>query len=557
MDHALHHVLEPSQEYDLDLTVTQGEWPAGIGGHVFIIGPSQPNLADFVWAGFGILTRVDLAANAAGQPHFRAKHVVTPDSELFSHLARNVPAAELGPLLAEANIALTNTSPHFLGQRMVLCLDTQRPVEFDPVTLTFRSYVGNAAEYPAVRGHAVFPGIQTTSHPVEDVEEKCLWFCNLGIKTVGTSTSKYDSDLHVVRWDGHGDVQTWFVPGARVTQVIHEVTVSRDYVIFAEVGFQNETTAPAGRGRTTTHPPYTDIYLVAKRDLTAQTVGRAVPHTHARVPFESFHQFADYAQDGDDVTMYFAHSNGWDINYAVTAADTVWGTGKAPPVGLHGFLSTPVDASPVGRYVIDGRTGEIKDRKLFIDPARHWATLLYTRDMRKPALDRARYFWQAYWGCEPDMLITQIVQMYADHPYRVVPVEELPRQEIPSTLVCIVAETMTEHSAWAAPLGSFVQSPAYVPDPQGGDGWVVAFLQHRDRTEIVVFDALDLAKGPVAVAGAPGLKQSFQVHSGYIDSLPAGDAAYRRSVKVDLADGLKRLPDTARAALAPVLDAFA
>jgi hypothetical protein len=138
-----------------------------------------------------------------------------------------------------------------------------------------------------------------------------------------------------------------------------------------------------------------------------------------------------------------------------------------------------------------------------------------------------------------------------------VPVEELPRQEIPSTLVCLVAETMTEHSAWAAPLGSFVQSPAYVPDAQGGDGWVVAFLQHRDRTEIVVFDALDLAKGPIAVAGAPGLKQSFQVHSGYLDSLPAGDAAYRRSVKADLAGGWDRLPDAARAALAPLVDAFA
>jgi carotenoid cleavage dioxygenase-like enzyme len=557
MDHALHHVMEPSQEYDLDLTVTEGQWPAGMSGHVFIIGPSQPNIADFVWAGFGILTRVDLAPNAAGQPHFRSKYVVTPDSELFRSLAQGVPPEELGPLLAQANIAMTNTAPHFLGQRMVLCLDIQRPVEFDPASMTFRSYVGGTAEYPAVRSHAVFPGVQTTSHPVEDIEENCLWFCNLNLKTVGTWTHEFDSDLHVVRWDGEGDVQTWFVPGARVTQPIHEVTVSKDYVIFAEVGFQMETTAPAGRGRTTTHPPYTDIYIVAKRDLTPENVGRAVPHAHARVPYESFHQFADYAQDGDDITMYFAHSNGWDINYAITEADTVWGTGRTPPDGLHGFLSTPVDASPVGRYVIDGRTGEVKDSKLFIDPARHWATLLYTRDMRKPALERGKYLWEAYWGCDPDMLITRIVDMYADHPFRVVPVDQLPTQEIASTLVCIALDGMTEQSSWAAPLGSFVQSPAYVPDEAGGDGWVVAFLQHRDRTEIVVFEALNLAKGPVAVATGPGLKQSFQVHSGYLASLPKSDAPYRRSVKADFTGAWDQLSDAARKAMEPVLTEFA
>jgi len=352
-------------------------------------------------------------------------------------------------------------------------------------------------------------------------------------------------------------VQTWFVPGARVTQVIHEVTVSKDYVIFTEVGFQNETTAAAGRNRTATHPPYTDIYLVAKRDLTPENAGRAVPHTHARVPYEAFHQFADYEQDGDDITMFVAHSNGWDINYAVTEQDRVWGRNSAPPSGLNGFLPTPVDASPVARYVINGRTGEVKESKLFVEPARHWATLLYTRDMRKPAQARAKYIWQAYWGCDPEMLMTRVVEMYADHPFRIVPVADLPKQEIPSTLVCIEAEGMTEHSSWAAPLGTFVQSPAYVPDAAGGDGWVVAFLQHRDKTEIVVFEALDLAKGPVAVASAPGLKQSFQVHSGYIDKLPSSESAYHRSVRADYVGGLDSLPEAARAVMEKALAAFA
>ncbi len=557
MDHALHHVQEPSRECSLDLDVIAGHWPAGISGHVFIIGPSQPSLANFVWSGTGIITRVDLQTNGAGKPHWLSKRVTTPDTALVYGLAQGVDPATFGSLLAGTSIALTNTSPHFFGDRLILTFDMQRPAEFDPVTLEFKTYIGARAEYPAVKAHPVFPEILTTAHPVEDLDDKCLWFCNVLMRPVGNSKTLFNNALHVVRWDGKNDLETWYVPGALVTQGIHEVTVTRDYIVFTEVGFQHELSAMAGRGRQAIHPPYTDIYIVAKKDLTAENRGRGVPHARARVPYESFHEFADYAQDGEDITLYIAHSNGWDINYAVTEADTVWRTGAVPPKGLHGFLPTTVDASPVGRYVINGRTGEVKDKKLFIDPKRHWATLLYTRDMRPPALQRGRYLWQAYWGCDPEMLITRIVEMYRDHPYRVVPVEELPKEEIPSTLVCLEMAGMSERSSWAAPLGTFVQSPAYVPDEHGGDGWVVAFLQHRDKTELLVFDALDLAKGPVAVASAPGLKQSFQVHSGYLAEIKSRDAGYRRSFAADLGDGWRALTAEAQRVIEPVIKAFA
>lgn len=553
MDHALHHVQEPSEEVDLDLTVTSGHWPKGIGGHAFIIGPSQPSLANFVWSGTGIITRVDLAPNAAGKPHWRSKRVVTPDTRLVYGLAQGVDPATLGTLLGGTSIPLTNTAPHYFRDRLLLTFDMQRPAEFDPVTLDFKTYIGGRGEYPAVKPHPVFPEILTTAHPVEDLEDDCLWFCNVLMKPVGNSQAQFNNALHVVRWDGKSDLETWYVPGAQVTQGIHEVTVTRDYVVFTEVGFQHELTAIAGRGRRAIHPPYTDIYIVAKKDLTAESRGRAVPHARARVPYESFHEFADYAQDGDDITLYIAHSNGWDINYAITATDTVLGTDRVPPQGLHGFLPTPVDASPVGRYVIDGRTGEVKDSKLFLDPGRHWATLLYGRDMRRPALERGRYLWQAYWGCDPEMLITRVAEMYRDHPYRVVPVGELPKQEIPSTLMCLELKSMVERSAWAAPLGTFVQSPVYVPNDQAGDGWVVAFLQHRDKTEVLVFDALDLSKGPVAIATAPGLKQSFQVHSCYTPHIVSRETGYRRPFAAHLGDDWRSLRPDAVGVISSVL----
>lgn len=558
MDHALYHMREPSNEYDLDLTVTQGQWPEGLHGHAFLIGPLQPALANFVYFGTGVLTRVDLAPNAEGRPHWISKIVSSPDTDIINGLFRTLDRETFFSVLGTGGWGLTNTSPHFFRDRLLLTFDEQRPVEFDPVTFEFKSYCGAASEYPLVKPHPLFPQVCTTGHPVEDLDEDCMWWCNLSMKPWGTSTKQAESILHVVRWDGKSEIEHWSVPGARVMHGIHEVTVTRDYVIFTEVGFQKEPGAVAGRNRTTPHAPHTDIYIVAKRDLTKANRGQAVPHARARVPCESFHEFADYKQDGDDITMYIAHSNGFDINYAINEEETIWASGKPPAPASHGFSSTPVDASPVGRYVINGRTGEVKDTKLFIDPKRHWATQLYTRDMRRPALERGRYMWQPYRGCFPDMMLTAIVEMYRDHPYRIVPVEELPTEEIPSTLVCIDMTTMTEQSSWTCSKGTFCHSPVYVPDEKGGgDGWVLVFHRHSDRTELHVFDALALDRGPVATATAPGLKQGYQIHSGFTPSIRSQDTGYRRTLADDIGDGWRSLPTAAHDVIEKVLRQFA
>ncbi|MCM3921471.1 carotenoid oxygenase family protein [Frankia sp. AiPs1] len=552
MGHALHHALETSAEYDLDLTVTAGRWPDGLAGHLYLIGPAQPTEVNFMFAGPGILTHVDLGAR-----HWRTSRVRTPDLALFAALRQALPAADFAALTLGARPALTNVAPHLFGDRLLLTGISQRPVEVDPATGDFHSFLGGVEEYPEVAAHPLFAGVRTAAHPVEDLDEGCMWWCNTRLHPQGTSSTDVEGTLWVARWDGAGPVQTWCVPGAHLMQGVHEVTVTEDYVIVTEIGFQQEPGSVAGRNRTKPHLPFTDIYLVAKRDLTATRRGRTVPVTHARVPYESFHHFAAYRQDGDDVTMYIAHSNGWDLNYSLAATDRVWRSGAALAPGLHGFISAPVDASPVGRYVIDGRTGEVRDSRLFLDPQRHWATLLYTRDLRRGALERGRYLWQAYWGCDPEMLVARIVDLYAAHPWRVVPVDRLPTREIPSSLVCLDAEAMTEQSAWSFPAGTVGESPVYVPDPAGGAGWVVLAVHHADRSELQVFDALALAAGPVAIAGAPGLKLSVQFHSVYSPTLRPRPGDYRRSFADDLDPSWKDLPVPTRTVIAQVLEQFA
>ena len=310
-----------------------------------------------------------------------------------------------------------------------------------------------------------------------------------------------------------------------------------------------------GRHRTCTHMPYSDIYIAAKRDLTQARCGKAVPIAHARVPFEMFHEFADYRQEGDDLVLYVAHSNGWDLGYCLSDQDRMWTTGGPIPTGAHGMHAMPIDVSPIGRYVIDGYTGEVKDEKLFLD-RRHWGAGIYGRDMTRGSIERNRYLWQAYWGYEPTMVPQRLVEMYRDHPYRVVPVEDLPQKAVPSSLACIDLDTMREQSSWAFPEGTFGQAAIHVPDPSGGNGWALCFVQYTDHTELHVFDALDLGKGPVAIASAPGFKQSFQVHSGWMPKLHSQNSGYSRSFAADLGNDWRELAPEVRAVVEPVLERF-
>ena len=265
-----------------------------------------------------------------------------------------------------------------------------------------------------------------------------------------------------------------------------------------------------------------------------------------------FHEFADYRQEGDDLVLYIAHSNGWDLGYGLGESDTMWTTGGPIPRGAFGMHAMTMDISPIGRYVINGYTGEVKHRKLFQD-RRHWGPGIYGRDMRRAGLEHGRYMWQSYWGYEPTMVPTRLVEMYRNHPYRVVPVEELPRDAVPSSLVCIDLEAMREQSSWSFPEGTFGQAACHVPDPAEGPGWTLCFVQHTDRTELQVFDALDLGRGPLATARAPGFKQSYQVHSGWMETIRSQETGYRRSYADDIGDGWRSLEPAVRGVVESVI----
>lgn len=86
-------------------------------------------------------------------------------------------------------------------------------------------------------------------------------------------------------------------------------------------------------------------------------------------------------------------------------------------------------------------------------------------------------------------------------------------------------ETGAEQHWWNGPVSS-LQEPCFVPrtkDAPEGDGWIVLLCNRLElkRTDLLVFDALDIEKGPVATINVP-IRLRFGLHGNFARSEDIG-----------------------------------
>lgn len=76
-----------------------------------------------------------------------------------------------------------------------------------------------------------------------------------------------------------------------------------------------------------------------------------------------------------------------------------------------------------------------------------------------------------------------------------------------------------EDTYWAGSCATF-QEPSFIPKKDGaeGEGWLIALLNHLDvlRNDVVIFDARNLAAGPVATIHLP-MKLRLGLHGNFVD----------------------------------------
>lgn len=568
---------------DLDLKVISGALPADARGHVFLVEALDTPSRDNLVAGDGAIARVDLEE---GRARLR-KTLISTASVLAG---RALEGTRFGfKTHALARFAMNglgvcnpcNTAVAPLGNgRLALTYDGGVPHEIDPVTLEVVTPIGARDEWrqgmPPISRFLVardwiFPMIRSTAHPYHDARTGEFITVNHGGLVNFAGLEQGAGFLNVVVWDGEGALRSFEVVDERgrplrIPTAVHSLCVTRDHVIAVDTPLSVEGEVMIGLDALRPQSDSTTLWIVKRADLAGPGgKGKKVLGRKVVLAKEWEHIVADYDDAGGVVTIHGASSPATDFSECLKRGDKRRIDGKPVREDLLGMIPAPMDVGDCGRFRI--RVGETtaallpEETRLVSDRRLTWHLAIMT--WNAPAVERAGRFEQIYFaafGFSPELLPERIYDLYERYRYRNVPVRELPWEGVPPALFRLDTTTMAIADSYSMPPGHFLSSPQFVPRAGAADGGgqtegYVMCVVTSDRAggsssgdELWIFDAANLAAGPVCVLGSPELDFAFTIHSHWMPTIARRTAAYRIDQRADLAPALERAPREVREA---------
>lgn len=532
-------------ELDIQLNLLAGELPGDWHGHGHWVHAVPYADGTSVFVGDGKVLRVTFEPQRAV---LRSRVVKTPchhyDRATLGqpHGFENQGFARMSVKVGFRNFA--NTALVAMQDRLLLTSDAGRPWELEPASLDIATAVGWNREWTGILPSVldalvdwVFPLHMTTAHPAVDPHTQELFTVNYGLALLGSATA----DTHLLVWDGVGEMKRWKVLDGdgrdlSITQSVHQMVITRNYVVLMDTAFVVEVALGGRTPDTVPQSPDTALHIIARADLEDRT--NTVQAYTIVLPRESVHFAADY-EDDDGIALLIAHNVGADPSEMARAGD-VDPAGQPIDPALFGLPASATDIGIVARYVIDPSTGRVVDRTVRSHQALWGGPALVTQAEATPAKLGAM-FWSCA-GVDRELQLRRIIDLYGDHPHREVALADVP-DRTPATLVHINGQTAEVMDQFAFPQGRWGVSPCFVPrrDPVNDvDGYVVITVITDDEStdgssgdELWVFDAADLAAGPVARLGHPDLSMPFTLHTLWLPRADTRSAAYMVDVELD------------------------
>lgn len=371
------------------------------------------------------------------------------------------------------------------------------------------------------------------------------------------------SFTYLIHWDGEefGKVRLVYKRGERPIEIkdsIHQIAVTKNHVIVMDTSFEvglnslysdpfpslkslqrvlRDLTARAVES-------HARIYIVKKSDVQDALSGASnptigpdgvpeVPCLQVSVPGGAVHFVADYHEDGDLLRVHVAHSNSTDVSKWIHTSDLSMYTGESLPEGAAGMYPAPLDLGRLATYDICATTGRVMEARVTAKQPATWGIALYTgRDTCTNAKLPHRYedlfFYSAgYTTALASQFMAELYRWSGDRlaPFRTV--DQMPDEPMPPTLFRWSIRNQKVADTWIVPQGSIISSPTFVPRPnktqgvpESRDGYLVVPMWTADQLEFLIFDANDLAKGPVSRFQVEGLTMGYMFHTAWLPKLP-------------------------------------
>ena len=531
------------EEVDLELQVISGALPTDLQGHVFVVAAIPWGDGSMIFNGDGIMYRLDLGdqpkltSRVAKSPCYWADQAARDTPLGF----KNVGVTRLGPMGIRNEL---NTAFMPMGDRLLVTYDGGRPWEVDVNTLELVAPMGTHEQWrdslPFL--NAAFPAYLSTAHPYWDEHTQEVISVNYG-PTVGPEDPGF---TNVMVWDTEGDVVSWSLKDEQgqpiiIEQSIHQLAVTRDYILVVDCAFLTETEQFGNPDYARAQSPDTVLYIVERSALKAGTqevLGRKLV-----MPRESVHLSADYDNPDGRVTLYIAHNTASDASEWLRKDDVLYKTGEPVEEVLHGVVPMGTDINFIGRHVIDAREATLIDSTLLSNDTYTWGLAFQTHHGQTPGAKLDHVFFNSI-GLSDQTLTRRIVELYESYPHRKVALKDLPKNK-PSSLFHYDTKAADIVDAYAFPAGRAGSSPQFVPRvnaSSGQDGYIVCTVVSDDTSwknssgdEFWIFDAQNIAQGPLVRLGHTGLSMGFTLHTTYLERIAPRTASYEVDVRQDYA----------------------
>ncbi|MGD2183774.1 carotenoid oxygenase family protein [Lusitaniella coriacea] len=377
--------------------------------------------------------------------------------------------------------------------------------------------------------------------------------------------------VYLIRWDGKGDVERWTIvkeDGSPMTilQTMHQIGVTENYILFMDTAFQfgigqllnNPLPNNPGAERllraliTSPQLPDAILYIVRRSDLkNGQYPARGGSEVKVKarkvvIPREAIHFLENYENPDNQIVLHIGHVCAWEGSEWVHTYDTFASNpSQLVPPRVRGMISEEMDISYVGRYVLDGETGEILKQDVIKDFTCTWGIsfFAYRTDpqtgMMPAKLDNI--YWTSL-GLWEESLTHFLWDLTKDYPYRTVSPEDLLLYGEEGVQPCVFRVYTAEDSIeirdrFQFPDEFMVNSIQFIPCGTAEDdstkGYISCTVFSPNHNELWIFDGENLAQGPLCKLSHPSFDFGFTTHSTWLPAIAPRTAAYNINVRQD------------------------
>ncbi len=339
--------------------------------------------------------------------------------------------------------------------------------------------------------------------------------------------------------------------------------------------------------------PSTRLWIVKKSDLiagndcvTAYAVkGNPIEGLsnapYGGIPLECVHFSANYENPNGQITIYTAQNNAACFAEWIRPYDTNYFSGEAYGVSeISNYAVGQTAISGVGKYIIDANTAtflpqgnqllreagnlppvdQLPDGPLQNVGGNTWNIGLYSyRDMISPTVpvNQIKQLFFLSIGARPELLTTFIQRLYGsteppyEVPNRIMSLEDVLKYSekgIPSCLISIDADTMQIAESFEFEWMEFPLSVQFIPKQPASatvapekDGYIFVSvkkligsgLKQEFQSQIWLFDAANIAQGPVCKLAAPDFGFCTSLHITWMETAESTTSGYMINIEED------------------------